>query len=117
MLVSVLGFAFELTPPLLSTDPAFVAAVVPVAFAAVVLMTLPYAILMKLMPESEHGVAAGLFGLSRGVGIIVGPLLARCATAALAEVPVLTFASTRGYSAIFVVAVALLVASIAFLRR
>ncbi|OLF19180.1 MFS transporter [Actinophytocola xanthii] len=117
MLVSVSVFALGLTPPLLSTDTVLVAAVVPVAFAAVVLMTLPYAILMKLMPESEHGVAAGLFGLSRGVGIIVGPLLAGVATAALADARVLTFAVTEGYSAIFAVAVVLLTTSIVFLRR
>lgn len=117
MLVAVCVFAVGLVAPVLSTDTALVAIVVPVAFAAVVLMTLPYAILMKLMPESEHGVAAGLFGLSRGVGIIAGPLLAGLAIAALDTVPVLTFADTDGYSAIFAVAVVLLVTSIAFLRR
>jgi MFS family permease len=117
MLVAVSVFAVGLTLPVLSTDTAFVAAVVPGAFAAVVLMTLPYAILMTLMPETEHGVAAGLFGLSRGVGIIVGPLLAGLAIAALDTVRVLTFADTDGYSAIFAVAVVLLATSIAFLRR
>lgn len=117
MLVSVTVFALGLTTPVLTTDTAFVAAVVPVAFAAVVLMTLPYAILMKLMPESEHGVAAGLFGLSRGVGIIAGPLLAGLAITAMATTPVLTFAATDGYSAIFAVAIVLLLTSIGFLRR
>lgn len=117
MSVSVAVFAAGLTVPLLTTDTVFVAAVIPVAFAAVVLMTLPYAILMKLMPEAEHGVSAGLFGLSRGVGIIVGPLLAGLAASALATTPVLTFADTEGYSAIFAVAVGLLLIGLAFLRH
>ncbi len=117
MLASVWVFLLGLATPVLTTETVYVAAVVPVAFAAVVLMTLPYTILMRLMPAAEHGVAAGLFGLSRGVGIIAGPLLAGIAVTALDTVPVLTFAATDGYSAIFAVAIVLLGLSIAFLRR
>lgn len=117
MLVSVCVFALGLIAPVLTSDTALFVAVVPVAFAAVVLMTLPYAILMALMPESEHGVAAGLFGLSRGAGIVAGPLLAGLAVAALDTVPLLTFDDTDGYSAVFAVAVVLLGTSVVFLRR
>ncbi len=38
-------------------------------------MTLAYAILMPLMPEHEHGALTGFYSLSRGVGIITGPLI------------------------------------------
>ncbi|HEX2298134.1 MAG TPA: hypothetical protein VHH34_06400, partial [Pseudonocardiaceae bacterium] len=94
------------------------AAIVPVAFAAVVLMTLPYALLMQLLPTAGvHGAAAGLLSVSRGVGVLAGPLLAGLAVEAMASVGALTFDDTRGYSAIFAVTAVLLLASIPALRR
>ncbi|HLR46669.1 MAG TPA: MFS transporter, partial [Deinococcales bacterium] len=116
--VSVWVFAVGLLPTLFTTNPAFIACIVPVAFAAVVLMTLPYTILMGLLPnQNGHGAGAGLFELSRGVGVIVGPLLAGFATAVLDNVGGLSFADTDGYSAIFGVSSLLLILSIPFLRR
>lgn len=121
MHVAVWGFALGVIPPLVSTNTYFIAAIVPVAFAAVALMTLPYTLLMTLLPEdSQHGAGASLFGLSRGVGVIAGPLLAGLAAEFLVEidgVPVLTFAETKGYSAIFGVSMLLLLVSIPLLRR
>lgn len=111
-------FALGLAPALITTSTAFAIAIVPVAFAAVVLMTLPYALLMGLLPErEEHGVGAGLFGMSRGIGVLSGALLAGFATDLMENVSVLTFEETQGYSAIFVVAATLLLASRPLLRR
>ncbi|MQA12943.1 MAG: MFS transporter [Pseudonocardiaceae bacterium] len=118
MQVAVWLFALGLAPPLLTTNTYFIAAIVPVAFAAVVLMTLPYAVLMGLLPENrEHGAGASLFGLSRGFGVIIGPLLAGGATSALSSVGALSFDDTKGYSSIFAVAMVLLLASTPLLRR
>jgi MFS family permease len=118
MAVSLWVFAIGLTPPLVSTNRHFIAAILPVAFAAVVLMTLPYALLMDLLPEENSNAAgAGLFGFSRGVGTIVGPLAAGLAVQGTASLPVSTFGATEGYSAIFAVTMVLLVASIPALHR
>lgn len=118
MHVAVWVFALGLIPTLLTTNTVYIAAIVPVAFAAVVLMTLPYAILMGLLPNRQaHGAGAGLFELSRGVGVIVGPALAGLAISTLDSVRALSFGDTMGYSAIFGVSMLLLLLSIPFLRR
>lgn len=118
MQVSVWVFAIGLLPTLFTTNTAYIVCIVPVAFAAVVLMTLPYTILMGLLPDQNgHGAGAGLFELSRGVGVIVGPLVAGFATAVLDTVGPLSFNETDGYSAIFGVSSLLLILSVPFLRR
>lgn len=121
MRVAVWGFAVGLIPALVTTNTYFIAAIVPVAFAAVALMTLPYTLLMTLLPEdTQHGAGASLFGFSRGVGVIMGPLLAGLAAEFLGkidDVPVVSFAETNGYSAIFGVSMLLLLVSIPLLRR
>jgi MFS family permease len=118
MNVAVWVFAIGLIPPLVTTNKYFIAAILPIAFAAVVLMTLPYALLMDLLPNDDsHGAEASLFGFSRGVGIIVGPLLAGLAIQLTAQAPALTLAQTKGYSAMFAVAMVLLLVSTPVLRR
>jgi MFS family permease len=116
--IAVWVFAVGLAPPLLSTNRYFLAAIVPIAFAAVVLMTLPYALLMDLLPEdSAHGAGASLFEFSRGVGVIVGPLLAGIAVQFTRTTAILTFRATAGFSAIFAVTMVSLLASTPVLRR
>ncbi|RCW46204.1 Na+/melibiose symporter-like transporter [Halopolyspora algeriensis] len=111
-------FALGLLPPLLSTNTYFIAAIVPITFAAVVLITLPYSVLMGLLPDrQQHGIGAGLFGFSRGIGVLLGPLLAGLAVQLCRSVDVLVFAETDGYSAVFGVTSAALLASIPVLRR
>lgn len=106
-------FALGLLPPLLTTNIYFATAIVPITFAAVVFITLPYSVLMGLLPEhQQHGVGAGLFGLSRGVGVLLGPLLAGLAVQLLQPVDFLVFAETDGYSAVFGVTCIALLCSI-----
>jgi len=76
------------------------AAMFPLAFAAGVVMTLPYGLLMGLMPEDDHGAAAGTFEASRGLGVVAGPILAGVAVELLRD----PLASTKGYAAAFLVA-------------
>jgi MFS family permease len=39
-------------------------------------MMMAYAALMPLMPEDEHGFLTGFYSVSRGLGIVTGPILA-----------------------------------------
>ncbi|HXT42650.1 MAG TPA: MFS transporter [Pseudonocardiaceae bacterium] len=118
MQVAVWFFALGLIPTLVTTNTTFLIVIVPVAFAAVVLMTLPYTLLMRLLPEREaHGAGASIFGFAKGIGVLIGPLLAGLAITMLGRVPVGTFQATKGYAGAFGVAMILLVASIPLLGR
>jgi MFS family permease len=61
-------FATTATAPLLVAVPL-------IAFGGGVTMSLPYAVLIPMMPSGAHGSVAGLYSLSRGLGISLGPLL------------------------------------------
>jgi predicted MFS family arabinose efflux permease len=112
LLWSTLFFGLGLLPPLFTTNHYFLAGIVPVAFAAVVLITLPYSVLMGFLPEEQqHGAGAALFSFSRGGGIVLGAMLAGIAAELLRGVNFLTFGQTQGYAAIFLVASAFLLAS------
>ena len=112
MLIAVLGFGLGLLIPLFTTNPYFLIGILPVAFAAVVLQTLPFSVLMRFLPEDEHHAAgASLFNVSRGVGIVIGAMLAGGAVDLLRGVGFLAFGQTSGFAAIFLVASAFLLAS------
>lgn len=117
MLVAVIGFAVGLTPALVTTNLTFIAATVPVAFAAVVLLTLPYTLLMGLLPAREHGAGASLLAFGHAAGVLGGPLLAGLAIEFLRPVDFLAIGATQGYAAAFAVAMVLLLASVPVLRR
>jgi Na+/melibiose symporter-like transporter len=118
MLVAVWGFGLGLLPTLFTTNHLFLAGILPVAFAAVLLITLPYSVLMGFLPEDEHhGAGAALFSFSRGVGIVLGALLAGLAAELLRGVGFLTFGETQGYSAIFLVASVFLLLSSPLLSK
>jgi MFS family permease len=78
-----------------------------------VTITLPYALLIPLMPEGRHGALSGRYSLSRGVGTALGPAIAGLAISA-AQGPL---AGTRGYAAMWAVCAAAILASIPFARR
>ncbi len=81
------------------------------------LITLPYALLVELLPQHrDHGVGAGLFQLSRGIGIVLGPLCAGVATELLSQGPGV-YGVTEGYSSIFGVAAVFLLLSTLFVQR
>jgi Na+/melibiose symporter-like transporter len=96
------------------TQSAVLVAVVPVAaFAAGVTMTLSFSVLMGLLPERGHGAGSAVFELSRGLGSLMGPLLAGVAI----ELADPLFPGTDGYAAMWLVAAAAVLASLLLLRR
>jgi MFS family permease len=75
-------------------------------------MTLPYAVLMPLMDDEEHGTLTGFYSLSRGVGTALGPLIAGAAISALSG----AFTATKGYQAMWGVCAVAVLASLVPLR-
>jgi MFS family permease len=77
-----------------------------VALAGAVLLTLPPALAFLLAPSGGEGAAAGLLDFSRGVGVVLGPVLVGAAVTGTADG---WFSSTRGYAAMWpVIGVAVL---------
>jgi MFS family permease len=100
--------------PLVFTAKLAVALAIPfIAVGGGVLMALPYAILIPLMPEDEHGALTGYYSLSRGLGTWFGPLLAGIAVTAFAGV----FSATDGYQAVWGVCALTVLTSIVPTRR
>jgi MFS family permease len=106
-------FGLGLLVPLLSSSRVLNAASVPlVAAGGGALMSLPYAILMPLMPEEEHGVLSGYYSFSRGIGTWLGPLLAGLSITALGP----AFPATAGFQAMWLPVSAATLASLWPLR-
>jgi MFS family permease len=69
-----------------------------VALAGAVLLTLPPALAFMLAPNGAQGAAAGLLDMSRGVGVVLGPLLVGAAVTGTADG---WFSATNGYAAMW----------------
>lgn len=95
------------------SEPALIAIAPIVAFGGGLTMTLPYAVLIGLMPRDSHGMLTGFYSLSRGVGVMLGPLLAGVAIELLKP----NFASTHGFAAMWIVASGAILVSIPVLDR
>lgn len=93
--------------------PVLIALAPVIAFGGGLTMTLPYAILIPLMPPRAHGMSTGFYSLSRGLGVMLGPLLAGVAIDLLAP----AFSSTHGFAAMWIVSAGAIVASIPVLAR
>jgi MFS family permease len=114
MTLALWAYGLGLFVPLLTQAPYLVLPVIPViAFGGAVVMSLPYAILIPLMPARSHGTLTGCYSLSRGIGTLLGPVLAGAAVELLRG----PLSSTRGYAAIWGVAGASILLSLHFLRR
>ncbi len=106
-------YGLGLLVPFLTQDPWILVPVLPaVAFGGAVILTLPYALLIPIMPRGEHGLLTGYYSLSRGLGTMLGPLLAGVAIQLLKG----PLHSTQGYSAMWLVCSGGILASIPFLR-
>jgi MFS family permease len=97
-----------------TTSRPIIAAAIPfIALGGGAVMTMAYALLMPLMPEDEHGALTGFYSVSRGIGIICGPILAGVAVSLTASGP---FKATQGFQAMWIVCAAAALSSIVFLR-
>jgi MFS family permease len=95
-LVAVFGVG--LWVPAFSTSTAVLLAALPlVGLGGAMAMSLPYAILMQIMPRESRGVAAGLFDVSGGLGSLLGPLVTGVAIDELRPF----FGATQGYAAMW----------------
>lgn len=106
-------YGFGLIVPIFVHTPLVIVALLPLSFAAGVVMTLPYSLMMGMLPEADHGAGAGAFEASRGVGVVLGPVLAGVGVQLLEPV----FESTDGYAAMFAIAAFAIFASIPLARR
>jgi Na+/melibiose symporter-like transporter len=113
VLVSVLVYGTGALLPAFSQGLAVAASVPLLAFAAALVMSLSFAWLSRLAVDEDHGLVSGLFGLSQGAGIVLGPLLAGAAVVLLEP----SFSATEGYGAIFLVAGGAVLASLALALR
>jgi MFS family permease len=102
-----------LVPFLTTSRPLIAPAVVLVALGGGVVMTLPYALLMPLMGDAEHGTLTGFYSASRGIGTALGPLLAGVAIQATSGV----FSATKGYQATWGVCAVAVLLSLVPLRH
>ena len=69
---------------------------------------------MPLMPEDEHGLLTGFYSVSRGLGIITGPILAGVVISLTSSG---VFKATHGFQAVWIICAAAALLSLLFLRR
>jgi MFS family permease len=114
MLAAVLVFGIVMLVPAVVTARWPIAVAAPIiALGGGVLMAQPYALLVPLMPEEHHGALTGFYTASRGVGIMLGPLIGGAAVSVASGV----MASTEGYAAVWLVCAIASLLSVPFLRR
>lgn len=94
--------------------PVIVAAIPFIALGGGAVMTLAYAILMPLMPAEEHGALSGFYSISRGLGIVAGPVLAGVVISLTGSS---LFKSTHGFQGMWIVCAAAALGSLVFLRK
>ncbi len=112
---TAIAYGAPMIVPFLTDDPALLIPMIPVISASAgVMMALPYAMLIPMMPQAGHGLLTGVYSMSRGAGIILGPLLAAAAIEAQSALGAPL--GTVAYSALWLVAGTLLLASVPLLR-
>jgi MFS family permease len=98
MRITTAIFGIGLWVPAFSKSTALLLAVLPVVgMGGAMALSLPYAILMTMMPKGSHGAAAGLFDVSGGAGALLGPIV----TGAMIDALMPLFRSTHGYAAMW----------------
>jgi MFS family permease len=83
-----------------------------IALAGAVVMTLPYGILAGMTPAGAEGALSGLFGFSRALGAVLGPIVVGVSIDVLAPV----FPATNGYGAMWIAIAAPILLSLPFLN-
>ncbi len=81
-----------------------------------IVLTLPYAILIRLMPKEHIGQFTGLFSMMRGLANIIAPLLAGGAIDIASRIFTKDFHPGREYAVIWLVSGVMIVISLFFFR-
>ncbi|MGH3112790.1 MAG: MFS transporter, partial [Gaiellaceae bacterium] len=100
----LIGAGFSSLGPLLIGLPL-------VALAGAVVMTLPYGMLVQMTPAGAEGALSGLFGFSRALGAILGPIVVGISIDVLQPL----FPATNGYGAMWIAIGAPILLSLPFL--
>ncbi len=112
--IALVGYGAGYVVLIVTTSKPAIAAAIPfIALGGGTVMTMAYALLMPLMPDHEHGALTGFYSISRGVGIILGPILAGLLIWFTRNG---VFKSTHGFQAMWIVCGAATFASLFFLR-
>jgi MFS family permease len=82
-----------------------------VALAGAVVMTLPYGLLVQMTPAGAEGATSGLFGFSRALGAVLGPVVVGLTI----DVAGPLFPATHGYGAMWLALAAPILLSLRFL--
>lgn len=82
------------------------------AIAGAILMTLPQALAFVLAPGASQGAAAGIVDFSRGIGVVLGPVLVGAAVSASSH----TLTATHGYAIMWPMIGAPILGSLGLLR-
>lgn len=110
---AIIAYGVGLLIPFAIAEPALIAVAVPfIAFGGGVVMTLPFAVLIGLMDDEQHGALSGLYSFSRGIGTAAGPIAAGAAISVSSDV----FGATQGYQAVWGVCAAAILLSLWPLR-
>jgi MFS family permease len=113
--IALIAYGVGFIVPAVTTTKPIIAAAIPfIAFGGGAVMTLAYAILMPLMPEDEHGLLTGFYSVSRGFGIIAGPILAGVAISLTSSG---IFKASHGFQAVWIVCAAAALLSLLFLHK
>jgi MFS family permease len=113
--IALVFYGVGFVVPALSTSKALIGAAMPfIALGGGAVMTMSYAILMPLMPDDEHGLLTGFYSVSRGLGIVTGPILAGLAISLTANGP---FKASQGFQAVWIVCAAAALLSLFFVRQ
>ena len=114
MMWAAVLFGAPMVVPLLTTfRPAIIAVVPFICIGGGVMMSLPYALLQPLMPEERHGALTGYYSASRGVGVMLGPLLAGVAISIGSGI----LSSTEGYASMWLVCGAAALAAVPLIQH
>jgi MFS family permease len=84
-----------------------------VGFGGTIVMTLPYTLVTAASGDQSPGASAGYYEFSRGLGVILGPIVTGAAIDALRPL----FPSTQGYAAMWLVQALALLASLPLLPK
>ena len=116
MQFAAVGFGAPMVVPFLSQEAALIVPVLPlIAVSGGIVMALPYALLVPMMPESQHGLLSGFYSLSRGLGLMAGPLVAGVAIETMQALGA-PFGA-QGFSAMWLAAGGLVLATVPLSRR